>query len=117
MTKRRRKLLVLAKRISAIAVGVGLMFGRVEQFLPDAHDGDAATAVATSDASDHSSSAPIQHDGHAVHVDHCSHAHAFDTSTPAAADRGIELSRSLIDWAAVHLVSIDLPPHQRPPIA
>jgi hypothetical protein len=100
-----------------------------EALIPDVHDGDAPSALASdagsdaSDPADHSQRSPSQvpiGDGHGsqhpVHVDHCGHNHLGGTPLAVSALAVSLLHKANPIGRHLALVSISESPLLRPPI-
>lgn len=125
----------LTRLIVGMIVVLGVLFGPVEQLLPDAHDGDAAATQqghVTNDGDGTRSAAggaapralPADHQGspaqapvHTSHVDHCAHSHALTLGTAVRVEAESVSAPDPYDTASARLESISLAPQQRPPIA
>jgi hypothetical protein len=104
------------RRIIALVVSLSLLSGPLEALIPDMHDGHSPAIGMTA------TDAPSQQDGsdspvHAVHVDHCSHGHLVALSQTQAMPRMVRPMSSRQLYADRELVSIEIAPRLRPPIA
>lgn len=119
---------------TALFTMLAFMVSSVEVLLPELHDGDAAPRPSWSTATTDNTSAVVEltndevalttdgtvpgshqktHPG--THIDHCGHSHAATQAREFI--RSIEQRADCIAEAPnVKLVSVELPPHVRPPI-
>ena len=103
---------------------LGLMSASLEMLVPDVHDGDVPTEVATaSDTPAPSDDAPartppgIPSPTHAAHIDHCAHSHLLDAGTKVCYAQ-VESHPPMPAMPTVlRPASVSLSPDQRPPIA
>lgn len=96
----------------------------VESVLPDVHDGDAAAAasVMTEQSSPltggtRTPESQDQSTGHAVHVDHCAHAHLLAAVEGMQSDASSQPPAQLISRLISLHDSVKDAPLSRPPIA
>lgn len=120
---------------TALIAAFAFVVSSFEVVLPELHDGDASVAASTvtqtatqdlgaiqgshaeNGGSHHSQPSPdgaLPH--HGLHVDHCGHCHGA-TTTQARADFTSAVASSVPLARILALASVDLPLHQRPPIA
>lgn len=110
------------RRIAAVIAALCVVSTQLEVSLPDAHDGDAtASHMAGAGTHEEPSRAPTEtpasHSTHAVHVDHCAHAHVFASCAPLEATRMLASNSDAPATATPLLASVTAAPHSRPPIA
>lgn len=111
-------------RVAAALVMFGLLFTAVESFLPDVHEegGVAVTAAVTSETTPSSFAHPTgtapADDGHAMHVDHCEHAHSAPPAMAALVASWVGTAAPVVTTAPPTTArSADHLPEVRPPIA
>jgi len=112
----------IRRRLAALAAAFCVVGAQGELLLPDLHDGDAVVAhVVGADSHEEPArgptEAPAPQSSHAVHVDHCVHAHVL-TSSEGSDDTFLALSAMDAPATATpFLASVTAAPHSRPPIA
>ena len=107
----------IAVRLAAVLI-LAAAFGTsvFEEFIPEYHDGDAASAV-TNSSGPGDTPRPSDHAPDATHVCHCVHAHALSfVETPVISSWCRRGSEAMYDNATSPR-SPALPHHLRPPIA
>lgn len=112
-------------------VVLGVLLAPMEHLLPDAHDADATVTErvrleqsarsSTAVADPHAIPAdrgggPSQPPIHASPVDHCAHGHLLTLACIERAAPGRVTPPDAYDLSSQRLLSVSLPPHQRPPI-
>lgn len=110
------------RRVAALLVAILVAGTQSEIALPDSHDGDVATAQLAGSGSDGEQSLePLDTHGsspaHAVHVDHCSHAHVFASGDEPEIATAVQTGSDRPVAATPRLSSVATPPLSRPPIA
>jgi hypothetical protein len=128
----------LHRLVAALVVALAFLVSSVEVLLPELHDGDAGgaiaeTVIAPCAVGDVGTTMPVSHveapgaehdtdapgvplSHHGAHVDHCAHSHfATGAAVTAPAPASVVAARPTTILST--LESVDLPLHQRPPIA
>ena len=108
----------IAVRLAAVTVlTVGFGTSVFEEFIPEYHDGDAASVTwAESSAPGDTSPAP-SHPPDATHVCHCVHAHALSFVVTPVISQWWRRGSDAAYGDATYPRSPALPHHLRPPIA
>lgn len=109
---------MIAVRLAAVMIlTVGFGTSVFEEFIPEYHDGDAASVTLADSPAPGDAPRPFSHPPDATHVCHCVHAHALSVvETPVVAQcwlRGYDAQYG----NATYPRSPALPHHLRPPIA
>lgn len=110
------------RRVAALFAAACISVGQAETVLPDAHDGDASASQMAPAADQDGPAkapggAPASHQEHAVHVDHCAHAHVYSSTDSLGLEELFSARAAAPVTIASRLASVTISPHSRPPIA
>lgn len=109
------------RRVTGIVAVANLLTLPTELALPDVHDADAALVASGAEHASQSLPAglpvPDAPSGHAIHVDHCAHAHLLATVESSATLADARAAQAPFGAIADLLQSTAAPPLSRPPIA
>ena len=105
-------------RISAVLF-LAAAFGTsvLEEFIPEYHDGDAASVILTDSTGPGDAPRPSGHPPDATHVCHCVHAHALSFVETPLINQWWRRGTDAAFGDATYPRSPALPHHLRPPIA
>ena len=112
----------IRRRMAALAAAFCVLATQAELLLPDLHDGDAVVAqVGGADANQAPAPGPTEvpapDASHAVHVDHCAHAHVYASGEGTGDSFVVVSAADAPATATALLASVTAAPHSRPPIA